>query len=109
MRPETTRARVSSCWPVRARRSESGPPRETSTHATPCRKTPYARRKTRTPRPCGRGAYPEPFGAPVSRAPLEVVRAEPVAKGEECDGPPRAPNVLRGWCKWGDGAVEQAG
>jgi hypothetical protein len=48
-------------------------PRETSVHATPCRKTPYARRKTRTPRPWGQGVHSEPSGAPVSRAPLEVV------------------------------------
>ena len=53
----------------------AGPPRETSAHATPCRKTRYARRKTRTPRPCGQGVHSEPVGAPVSRAPLEVVRA----------------------------------
>ena len=35
--------------------------------------------QTRTPRPCGRGAHSEPFGAPVSRAPLEVGRAGRVA------------------------------
>jgi hypothetical protein len=34
---------------------------------TPCRKTPYARRKTRTPRPGGQGVHSEPFGAPVSQ------------------------------------------
>jgi len=53
-----------------------GPPRETFALAAPCRKTPYERRKTRTPRPGGQGVHSEPFGAPVSRAPLEVVRAE---------------------------------
>jgi hypothetical protein len=48
-----------------------GPPRETSEHATPGRKTPYAHRKTRTPRPGGQGVHSEPSGAPVSRAPFE--------------------------------------
>jgi hypothetical protein len=65
--------------PAHRRHLSAGPPRETSAHATRCRKTPYERRKTRTPRPGGQGVHSEPFGATVSRAPLEVVRAEQVS------------------------------
>jgi len=55
-----------------------GPPRETSAHATPCRKTPYARRKTRTPRPGGQGVHSEPVGEPLARRPLEVARVHAI-------------------------------
>ena len=73
MRGETIRRDLRERRPSTRPRHSAGPPRETSTHATPCRKTPYARRKTRTPRPWGQGVHSEPSGAPVSRAPLEVV------------------------------------
>jgi len=75
MRGETLRERDRDGRPAPRPIHSAGPPQETSTHATPCRKSAYARRKTRTPRPCGQGAHSEPFGAPVSRAPLEVGRA----------------------------------
>ncbi len=68
---ETNRRASCDGRPAHRRHPASGPPRETSAHATPCRKTPHARRKTRTPRPGGQGVHSEPFGAPVSRAPLE--------------------------------------
>ena len=94
MRGETIRRNLREGRPGTLRRRASGPPQETSTHATPCRKSAYARRKTRTPRPCGRGAHSEPFGAPVSRAPLEVGRAGRVlnvlrdlARRRELDSP----------------------
>ena len=77
---ETIRRKLRDGRPAHRQRLSAGPPKieagETSAHATPCRKTPYARRKTRTPRPGGQGVHSEPFGAPVSRAPLEVGRAE---------------------------------
>jgi hypothetical protein len=76
MRGETIREHARDGQPAPRPILSAGPPRETSTLATPCRKTPYARRKTRTPQPRGQGVHSEPFGAPVSRAPLEVVRAE---------------------------------
>jgi len=69
---ETNRRDRGDGRPAHRRHPASGPPWETPAHATPCRKTPYARRKTRTPRPWGQGVHSEPFGAPVSRAPLEV-------------------------------------
>ena len=75
MRGETIRRDLHDGRPGTRPGHSAGPPRETSSHATPCRKTRYARRKTRTPRPCGQGVHSEPVGAPVSRAPLEVVRA----------------------------------
>jgi hypothetical protein len=68
MRGETIHGQAREGRPGARRRHRAGPPRETSTHATPCRKTPYARRKTRTPRPCGQGVRSEPAGAPVSRS-----------------------------------------
>ena len=77
---ETIRRACRNGRPAHRRHLSAGPPHveggETSAHATLCRKTPYARRKTRTPRPGGQGVHSEPSGAPVSRAPLEVVRAE---------------------------------
>ena len=76
---ETIRRASRDGRPAHRQHLALGPPRETSAHATPCRKTPYARRKTRTPRPGGQGVHSEPFGAPVSRAPLEVVRAKQVS------------------------------
>ena len=75
MRGETLPEHTRDGRPGTRPRHRAGPPRETFAHATPCRKTAYARRKTRTPRPCGRGAHSEPFGVPLSRAPLEVGRA----------------------------------
>jgi hypothetical protein len=75
MRGETIREHARDGRPSTRPKHSAGPPRETSAHATPCRKTPYERRKTRTPRPGGQGVHSEPSGAPVSRAPLEVVRA----------------------------------
>ena len=75
MRGETIREHARDGRPAPRPIHSAGPPRETSTHATPCRKTSYTRRKTRTPRPVGQGVHSEPAGAPVSRAPLEVVRA----------------------------------
>ena len=75
MRGETIHGQAREGRPDTRPRQSAGPPRETFAHATPCRKTAYARRKTRTPRPCGQGAHSEPFGAPVSRAPFEVGRA----------------------------------
>ena len=75
MRGETIREHARDGRPAPRPIHSAGPPRETSAHATPCRKTPYARRKTRTPRPCGQGVHSEPFGVPLSRAPLEVGRA----------------------------------
>ena len=74
---ETIREHARDGPPGARPRHRAGPPRETSAHATPCRKSAYARRKTRTPRPCGQGVHSEPFGAPVSRAPLEVVPRRP--------------------------------
>ncbi len=73
---ETTRRDLRDDRPVPRPCHCAGPPRETSAPATTSRKTPYARRKTRTPRPGGQGVHSEPSGAPVSRAPLEVARAE---------------------------------
>ncbi len=75
MRGETIRRDLGGGRPGTRPRHSAGPPRETFAHATPCRKTAYARRKTRTPRPWGQGVHSEPFGAPVSRAPFEVGRA----------------------------------
>jgi hypothetical protein len=92
---ETIRRASCGGRPERPTHLAPGPPRETSAHATPCRKTPYALRKTRTPRPGGQGVHSEPFGAPVSRAPLEVGRAGRVlnvlrdlARRRELDSPP---------------------
>ena len=76
---ETTRRDLAKGRPDTRPRHSAGPPRETSAHATPCRKSAYARRKTRTPRPGGQGVHSEPAGAPVSRAPLEVGRAKRVS------------------------------
>jgi hypothetical protein len=73
MRGETIREHARDGRPSTRPKHSAGPPRETSAHATPCSKTPYARRKTRTPRPGGQGVHSLPAGAPVSRAPLEVV------------------------------------
>ena len=83
MRGETIRRDLHDGRPGTRPGHSAGPPRETSSHATPCRKTRYARRKTRTPRPCGQGVHSEPVGAPVSRAPLEVAGTgfEPVTSG----------------------------
>ena len=104
MRGETVREHTRDGRTAHWQRLPAGPPKvetgETSAHATPCRKTPYARRKTRTPRPGGQGVHSEPFGAPVSRAPLEVGRAGRVsnvsrdlARRRELDSPPwRAQN-----------------
>ena len=74
MRGETIRRDLGDGRPGTRPRHSAGPPRETSAHATPCHKTPYARRKTRTPQPRGQGVHSEPFGVPLSRAPLEVGR-----------------------------------
>ena len=79
MRGETIRRDLHDGWPGTRPRHSTGPPQETFAHATPCRKTAYARRKTRTPRPCGRGVHSEPFGEPLSRSPLEVGRAKQVS------------------------------
>jgi len=76
---ETPRRDLRERRPGTRPRHRVGPPRETSEHAIPCRKTAYARRKTRTPRPGGQGVHSEPVGAPVSRAPLEVGRAKRVS------------------------------
>lgn len=57
MRGETIRGHARDGRPVPRPRLSAGAPRETSTHATPCRKTPYARRKMRTPRPWGQGVH----------------------------------------------------
>jgi len=54
---ETNRRGRRDGRPAHRRHLSAGPPRETSAHATPCRKTPYARRKTRTPRPGGQGVH----------------------------------------------------
>ena len=51
MRGETIRRDLSEGRPGTRPHHSAGPPRETFAHATPCHKTPYARRKTRTPRP----------------------------------------------------------
>ncbi len=51
MRGETIREHTREGRPDTRPRQSAGPPRETFAHATPCRKTAYARRKTRTPRP----------------------------------------------------------
>ena len=51
MRGETIRRDLRERRPGTRRCHLSGPPPETSTHATPCRKGAYARRKTRTPQP----------------------------------------------------------
>ena len=75
MRGETIHGQAREGRPDTRPRQSAGPPRETFAHATPCRKTAYARRKTRTPRPGGQGVHSSPAGAPVSRAPLEVGRA----------------------------------
>ena len=48
---ETIREHARDGRPGTRPRHRAGPPRETSAHATPCDKTPYARRKTQTPRP----------------------------------------------------------
>jgi hypothetical protein len=72
MRGETIREHARDGRPAPRPIHSAGPPRETSTLATPCRKTPYARRKTRAPQPRGQGVHSEPVGAPLSRAPLEV-------------------------------------
>ncbi len=69
---ETIREHARERRPGTRPRHSAGLPQETFAHATPCRKTAYARRKTRTPRPCGRGVHSEPFGEPLSRSPLEV-------------------------------------
>ncbi len=94
MRGETIREHARDGRPGTRRRHRAGPPRESTAHATPCRKTPYARRSTRTPRPCGKGVHSETFNAPVSRAPLEVGRAGRVsnalrdlARRRELDSP----------------------
>ena len=76
---ETTRRDLRERRPDARPSNSAGPPRESSAHATPCRKSAYARRKTRTPRPGGQGVHSEPAGAPVSRAPLEVGRAKRVS------------------------------
>jgi len=76
MRGETIREHARERRPDTRPRQSAGPPRETCAHATPCRKTAYARRTTRTPRSCGQGVHSEPAAAPVSRAPLEVGRAK---------------------------------
>ena len=72
MRGETIRRDLGERRPGTRPRRSVGPPRETSAHANPCRKTAYARRQTRTPRLCSQGVHSLPAGAPVSRAPLEV-------------------------------------
>lgn len=71
---ETIRRSRGDGRPAHPTHLASGPPRETSAHATPCPKTPYERRKTRTPRPGGQGVHSEPAGAPVSRAPISFTR-----------------------------------
>ena len=72
MRGETIREHARERRPGTRPRHSAGPPQEASTHATLCRKTPYARRKTRTPRPRGQGVHSSPVDAPLSRSPLEV-------------------------------------
>ena len=83
MRGETIREHARDGRPAPRPIHSAGPPRETSAHATPCRKTAYARRKTQTPQPRGQGVHSEPFGVPLSRAPLEVAGTgfEPVTSG----------------------------
>ncbi len=76
---ETIREHSRDGRPGTRPRLSAGPPRETSAHATPCRKTAYARRKTRTPRPGGQGVHSEPVGDPISRSPREVGRAKRVS------------------------------
>ena len=51
MHGETIREHARGGRPDSRAHLSAGPPRETSTHTTPCRKTAYARRKTRTPQP----------------------------------------------------------
>jgi len=94
MRGETIREHARDGRPAPRPIHSPGPLQETSSHANPCCKTPYAHRKTRTPRPGGQGVHSEPFGAPVSRAPLEVGRAGRVsndlrdlARRRELDSP----------------------
>jgi hypothetical protein len=94
MRGETIRGHARERRPGTRPRRSAGPPRETFVHASPCRKTPYARRKTRTPRPRGQGVHSLPAGAPVSRAPLQVGSAGRVsnasrdlARRRELDSP----------------------
>ena len=77
MRGETIRRDLGGGRPGTRPRHSAGPPRETFAHATPCRKTPYARGKTRTPRPRGQGVHSEPVSEPLSRSPLEVVPRRP--------------------------------
>ena len=48
---ETIRRSRGDGRPAHPTHLASGPPRETPAHASPCRKSAYARRKTRTPRP----------------------------------------------------------
>ena len=74
MPPETPRDVSRDGRPTRLLHLAPGPPRDTRAHATPCRKSAYARRKTRTPRPGGQGVHSEPAGAPVSRAPVSFTR-----------------------------------
>ena len=49
MRGETIRRDLGEGRPDTRPHQPHGPPRETSTHATPCRKAPYARRKRERP------------------------------------------------------------
>ncbi len=86
MRGETIRQHAREGRPGTRPRHSAGAPRETSARATSCRKTAYARRKTRTPRPGGQGVHSEPAGAPVSRAPLEVVMAGRVSNNRWVPG-----------------------
>ena len=57
MRGETIREHARDGRPDTRTHLSAGPPQETSTHVTPCRKSAYASRKTRTPRPGGQGVH----------------------------------------------------
>ena len=59
MRGETIHGQARDGRPRTRPRHSTGPPPETSAHAIPCRKSAYARRKARTPRPEGQCAHPE--------------------------------------------------
>ncbi len=57
MRGETIREHARDGRPAPRPIHSAGPPGETFAHATPCRKSAYASRKTRTPQPRGQGVH----------------------------------------------------
>ncbi len=71
--PNYARNDIPARTPRRSASASATPPRWPTARdlrgRNPCRKTPHARRETRAPRPCGRGAQSEPVGAQVSHAP----------------------------------------